>query len=160
MSLNRYSDHVVVLPEDAADHNIANGFKLEIDADRQNGIQILPAAGGWTKAFDAIGAELAPNMRRFPGRRLVLLIDFDGDDERASSATIPADIRDRVFIIGIRSEPEELKSVTGLSYETIGRELARSCRDGSEGLWSHELLRHNASELERLRETVRPFLFP
>lgn len=45
VSANRYLDHVIVLPEDAANHNIATGFKQEIPADRQTTLQILPAAG-------------------------------------------------------------------------------------------------------------------
>jgi hypothetical protein len=37
--------------------------------------------------------------------------------------------------------------------------MARDCREETEETWGHELLRHNAGELARLREQVRPILF-
>jgi hypothetical protein len=64
-----------------------------------------------------------------------------------------------VFILGTLTEPEALKRDLG-SYETIGLALAQDCRDETDTTWGHDLLRHNAGELERLRETVRPILFP
>ena len=44
-------------------------------------------------------------------------------------------------------------------YDTIGSALAKDCRDETDTIWNHNLLRHNASELDRLREHVRPILF-
>jgi hypothetical protein len=43
--------------------------------------------------------------------------------------------------------------------EEMGSALARDCRDETNATWSHELLQHNANELARLREHVRPILF-
>lgn len=37
--------------------------------------------------------------------------------------------------------------------------MAEDCREGTNTMWDHELLRHNAGELERLRKRVRPILF-
>jgi hypothetical protein len=56
------------------------------------------------------------------------------------------------------TEPEELKATLG-SYETIGMALAQDCREGTD-TWGHALLKHNTAEIERLREHVRPILFP
>jgi hypothetical protein len=74
-------------------------------------------------------------------------------------ARIPERLADRVFILGALSEPEALKANLG-SYETIGLKMARDCREETNTTWGHDLLRHNASELDRLRERVRPILFP
>lgn len=83
---------------------------------------------------------------------MVLLIDFDGHHERLSEmkAVIPVRLIDRVFVLGAWTEPEQLRSAGLGTYETIGRAIARG----------HALLRHNADEIERLRKTVRPVLFP
>jgi hypothetical protein len=43
--------------------------------------------------------------------------------------------------------------------ETIGLKMAQACREETDGIWGHNLLRHNASELDRLRKHVRPILF-
>ena len=63
-----------------------------------------------------------------------------------------------MFILSVLTEPEELKGSLG-SYETIGTAMAKDCREGTDTTWGHALLRHNAGELVRLRERVRPILF-
>jgi hypothetical protein len=60
-----------------------------------------------------------------------------------------------VFILGVWSRPEELQ----MPREEMGSALARDCRDETNATWSHELLQHNANELARLREHVRPILY-
>ena len=87
-------------------------------------------------------------------------IDFDEDAKRRQSvqAKIPADLQERVFVIGVWSEPERLKTQIG-SYERIGAALAEDCFRDTNTTWSHPLLEHNTAELVRLREQVRPFLF-
>ena len=92
---------------------------------------------------------------------MVLLIDFDGHEERLgeAEARIPGHFRDRVFVLGVLTEPEALRTDLG-SFETIGLGMARDCREDTEAMWGHRLLRHNADELARLREWVRPILFP
>lgn len=49
--MNKYKPHVLVLPEDDANRQIANGFLLNSNLNR-NAIQILPIAGGWLKVVD------------------------------------------------------------------------------------------------------------
>ena len=71
---------------------------------------------------------------------------------------IPVNLKQRVFVLGVLTEPEEFPTSLG-SYETIGLALAKDCREGTGTTWGHALLRHNASELVRLRECVRPILF-
>jgi hypothetical protein len=88
------------------------------------------------------------------------LMDFDRDENRLDivQAKIPGHLAHRVFVLGTLSEPEDLKRELG-SYETIGMALAKDCREETADAWGHDLLRHNAGELDRLREHVRPILF-
>jgi hypothetical protein len=159
MSVNRSRPHLLVLPEDDANRQIANGF-LEDVGEQYRRIQILPAAGGWVKTVEQVTEIHASEMRKYPNRHLVLLIDFDNQPERLESvkSTIPGPISDRVFVLGTLSEPEKLKPDLG-SYERIGHALARDCREETATTWSHRLLRHNEAELARMRDTVRPILF-
>jgi hypothetical protein len=50
---------------------------------------------------------------------MVLLIDFDNRENRLSYAQsqIPDDLKERVFILGVQSEPENLKRDI-LGYDT------------------------------------------
>ena len=93
---------------------------------------------------------------------MILLVDFDGREERLTNvkAAIPAQLIERVFILGAWTNPEELRRAVVLSYEEIGLALARDCREETEGTWGHNLLRHNAPELGRLRPRLCPVLFP
>lgn len=106
-------------------------------------------------------ADHVNEMDLYASRFMVLLIDFDRHEERMENATsrIPERLRYRVFILGVRTEPEDLKRAGLGSPEAIGSELARDCRENTDTIWGHELLRHNAGELARLRDQVRPILF-
>jgi len=65
-------------------------------------------------------------MERNEQRFMVLLIDFDGDTARLTDAQacIPPSLKNRVFIIGALTQPEELRTQLG-SYETIGLALVK-----------------------------------
>ena len=160
MSVNKHLPHVLVLPEDDANRQLANGFQLEVDWVKQRQMQVLEEAGGWVAVLEQFLSDQAAGMEANPDRFMVLVIDFDTHNERLAHATsrIPEHLRERVFILGAWSEPEELKRTLG-SYERIGSALAKDCREGTETIWEHDLLRHNAGELARLRERVRPILF-
>jgi hypothetical protein len=164
MSVNRERPHVLVLPEDDANRQLANGFHLEVDAVRQRQMQVLRVAGGWNEVLRLFESEHVAEMDRCNHRSVVLLIDFDNAGDRLSVARsrVPDRLSDRVFILGAASEPEDLARARpdGLtSYESIGRKMAEECRDSSDGIWEHNLLRHNSQELERLRQRVRAILF-
>ena len=161
MSVNREKPHVFVLPEDDANRQLANGFVLELDPVPLRNIQVLPEVGGWKQVIERFKADHLAGMERYPLRFIVLLIDFDGQEGRLgqAKAAVPASVADRVFILGTLTEPEALKKAKLGSYEAIGSALAKDCRDQTDTFWEHDLLRHNASELERLRHYVRPILF-
>jgi hypothetical protein len=159
MSVNKYLPHVYVLPEDDANRQLANGFVLD-QALSTRSIQVLEEAGGWNEVLDHFLSDQVGAMDRYPHRSMVLLIDFDRDGDRLSyaKAKIPERLIERVYILGTWNEPEDLKVDLG-SYETIGRAMAKDCREGTNATWGHHLLQHNAGELNRLRERVRPILF-
>lgn len=158
MGVNKHRPHVLVLPEDDANRQLALGFALSISMRFSRQIFVLPVAGGWTQVLERFLSDEAVDMERCPDRYMVLLIDFDGDEQRLADAKsrIPAHLMDRVFIVGVWSEPEDLKIG---SYEAVGSALARDCRDETDTTWSHPLLQNNATELSRLRRVVRPILF-
>ncbi len=160
MSVNKYLPHILVLPEDKADSEIANGFLLHPHLNDRS-IQVLPYVGGWEVVVERFTKNFIPTMRQYPHRRMVLLIDFDTKDDRFEyvSQQIPSDLKDRVFVLGILDEPEALKKSLGNSFESIGETLAANCADNTHGLWDHDLLRHNRPELERMISSVKPFLF-
>jgi hypothetical protein len=161
MSVNKFKPHLLVLPEDDANRQIANGFVLDrFLMNRQ--IQVLPEAGGWTRVLDRFKSDYAVGMNRYPGRFVVLLIDFDGHETRleTTKTEIPKELSERVFILGALTKPEALRRASLGTYEEIGLAMAKDCREGTDAIWGHDLLRHNAAEVDRLRQHVRPILFP
>ncbi len=158
--MNKERPHVLVLPEDGANRQLANGFQLDPSLDTRR-MQVLKEAGGWQEVVRCFKAEHVPEMDRNANRFLVLLVDFDRREDRLSliKEEIPARLAERVFVIGAWGEPEELRRNLG-SYETIGLALAKDCRNDTQAAWAHDLLRHNAGELDRLWRAVRPILFP
>jgi hypothetical protein len=162
MGVNRSRPHVFVLPEDDADRQLANGFHLIVDPTRQRQMYVLPVAGGWNEVLDLFLSDHVVAMEKNIQRHIVLLIDFDHREDRlqVAKARIPPHLAERVFILGALSEPEDLKRAELGHYETIGIKLGEDCRDRTDTTWGHELLRHNANELGRLNDSVRPILFP
>ena len=160
MSVNKYRPHLLVLPEDDANRQLANGFLLDQSLANSR-IQVLEEVGGWNEVLEHFLSEHVAEMERYPERSMVLLIDFDGDPTRLQYAKnrIPGHLTDRVYVLGALVEPEGLRNAALGSYETIGLAMARDCREGTDTTWGHDLLRHNAGELDRLRERVRPILF-
>ncbi|MDL5054042.1 hypothetical protein QQ056_10870 [Oscillatoria laete-virens NRMC-F 0139] len=160
MSINKYLPHLLVLPEDEANSDIANGFLLHPKLNLRS-IQVLPYVGGWKAVLEKFIKSFAPTMRQYPERKIVLLIDFDEQDNRRDyiNQQIPDDLKDRVFVIGVFSNPEELKNSLKMSLEEIGETISTDCFDNTEGLWNHNLLEHNKTELDRMIPSVKPLLF-
>jgi hypothetical protein len=160
VSCNKYLPHVLVLPEDDDNLRLANEFHLQINQLRQ--MQLLPVAEGWVNVLDLFESVHVKEMERCPHRFMILLIDFDGDGNRlqVAKARIPQALMDRVFVLGVWSEPEELRAAEG-SYKDIGLGMAEDCRLGTSATWGKPLLQHNVAELNRLRQHVVPtILFP
>ena len=160
MSVNKYLPHILVLPEDKADSDIANGFLLHPQLNDRS-IQILSPAGGWKAVVDKFEKSYVTTMLQHLNRYIVLLIDFDEKEDRFEyiNQRIPDNLKSRVFILGIFAEPEDLKKTLKKSFESIGETLAISCANNTSELWEHDLLKHNKPELERMISSVKPFLF-
>jgi hypothetical protein len=158
VSVNRFLPHILVLPEDDANRQLANGFLRDVSTSQ---IQVLPEAGGWTIVRDRFSSYYVAQMRQYEQRFMVLLIDFDGNVDRLESlrTVIPKDLFDRVFVLGALSEPEALRQASLGSYETIGKAMAGDCRNGTHAIWSHQLLNHNSGELSRLGHALHDILF-
>lgn len=160
MSVNKHRPHIFVLPEDDANHAIANGFLLNQHIAPRS-IQVLPCAGGWLKVRSQFQTEHIPPMERNPLRYMILLLDFDEMPNRRDeiAKVIPSDLSERVFIVGVWSEPEELKKAGLGSLESIGSNLALECENNTREYWDHELLRHNNIEVERIASKLMHILF-
>lgn len=158
MSCNKHTPHLLILPEDDANRELANGFLLDSRVRCRN-IQILKPAGGWLKAVKSINTY---NLDRYEKRQLLLLIDFDDDVESRQKeicASIPENFKSRVYILGTASEPEKLNAALGRpSLENIGLQVANACANNSNTFWEHPLLEHNLDELGRLIKGVRDFV--
>ncbi len=160
MSTNRYKPHLLILPEDRANAQLANGFVRETSP-RYQAIQVLQEAGGWRVVLKLFEDTHVPKMRVLPERILVLVIDFDGEFPerlRLVKEKIPPELTDRVFVLGSSGKPEDLRVRLG-TYETIGSGLARDCREQTNLIWQHPQLQHNAVEVARLAPRVRSYLF-
>jgi hypothetical protein len=162
MSVNKYEDHVFVWPEDDANRQIANGF-IQNSNVNDRAIQVLPNADGWIKVVEKFQKNHVSEMgEKFPKRMMVLLIDFDENYEYRFSYVkkrIPKDLEKRVFVLGVLSEPEKLRTNLKKNFENIGESLAKDCSDNTNELWGHALLKHNKDELDRIIQSVKPFLF-
>ena len=161
MSVNNERPHVIVLPEDDANRQIANGFLLDPSIKPRN-IRVLQPAGGWGKVLDSFLNDHIAELRRWSQRHLVLLIDFDDHVEERTQQFVnhfPEDVRDRVFLLGTKGEPEPLRKQCGNSLEDIGTALAGECYHEETTLWNHQLLAHNAAERTRLNAKVKSILF-
>jgi hypothetical protein len=160
MSANNHLPHLLVLPEDDANRQILVGFR-KYHAVNSRQMPIQNVAGGWHKAVDAILEEHVALMRTYPNRHVMLVVDFDDHPERRDEivSRIPEDLRDRFFLIGCLNEPERLFTSLRIKAEALGELLAFECDDGTSTTWNHEMLVHNAAEIERLKIMVKPFLF-
>ena len=158
--MNKYRPHILVLAEDDANKDVANGFMLHHEIDLRQ-TTILPVAGGWPKVRETLLSEYVQTMRKYPTRHLVLMVDFDEQKDRCEimTAEVPADVAERIFVVGFWSAPEGL-SGTGLgSKETVGLRLANECIDETKDVWNHDLLAHNSGELDRMSAQLRSICF-
>jgi hypothetical protein len=161
MSKNKYKAQVWVLPEDDANRQIAQGFTLEASV-KERSVHLLPVAGGWTAIRDSFEHEYNSQLLQYPLFSMVLLVDFDDKGTGRLNeilSGVDAALKDRVFVLGAQDEPERLKPALRMTYEQIGRALAKECSDGTRSTWEHELLAHNRGELDRMVPRVRPILF-
>jgi hypothetical protein len=158
---NDYKPHLLVIPEDKANQDIVNGFSLHLEVNERQ-FTVLPIAKGWSKGKERLSELCEKRLSKCKTAYALLIVDYDGDRDRGSKikSSLPAEVKDRVFVIGILSEPERLKSSINQKYEDIGRLVAEGCREKSTDFWEQqELLAHNLDEVQRLSKAVRNFFF-
>jgi hypothetical protein len=163
MSVNKYRPHVLLIPEDDANRQLANGFLQHYAVDAR-AADLRAPAGGWPEVLAVFEKEYIKHLRNYQHAHVIMLIDFDDQVEDRKSvfaARIPDDVKSRVFVIGSKDEPETLERQLSMPAETIGRELAQDCLKKKDdlGRWGHPHLSHNRPELERLVRDVKQFLF-
>ena len=161
MSVNKYKSHVYVIPEDDANRQIIDGFLLH-DAVADRAVLVRGPAGGWSKVLDVFVEEYLPKLNGLPNAHVIMVVDFDGVENRKDyfEQRVPVEVRPRVFVIGSKDNPEILARELKKMFEGIGNALAEECLQDDFKLWHHDHLKHNNEELQRLREVVRPILFP
>lgn len=161
--INRYKKHIIVLPEDEDNIQIANGFLVHHPNLKERAIQVMGPCRGWKKVVDVFTEEYALEMMgKYSDRMIVLLMDFDNNYEKRLSYVkdrIPPELKERVFVLGVLSEPKNLSRDINKDFEKIGEALAKDCPDKTNELWEHNLLKHNKGELDRMASYVKPFLF-
>jgi hypothetical protein len=161
MSVNKFRDHMVVLPEDDATRQLVNGFCLHDRLDPRR-VSVQPPSRGWSAAVDSFERVWIDYLRRYQRALFVFLIDFDGDpDARRDKvrAAVPTDLRDRVFVLGPRDNVEALRAASGTSPERLGSMLAAECfGDADLAAWLHEHVASNTPERERLAPLARSAL--
>ena len=156
MSVNRERPHFLILPEDNANERIANGFFL-VDKFAKSNCQVLPAQKGWPSIRDGFLSNYNSKLKMHPMAIMILLVDFDdlSEEDRIAQVKqfVDAAVADRVFVLGAKSEPEELKRTLG-SYEKIGKALAKDCLEGTVHTWNHKQLAHNQPEIARMQPHI------
>lgn len=160
MSVNKHRPHVLIVPEDDANRQIANGFVMHhrLVAGRQ--VQILPIEGGWSKVLARL-VLMQSEMKTYSQRQVVALVDFDERLERRQEfmQKLEPSLHDRMFVLGTKSEPEALRQQGLGSYEVIGKALAEDCVNRTSNAWAHPLLSHNTNEIRRMQSNIVPVLF-
>jgi hypothetical protein len=165
MSSGSCPSEIVVIPEDDATRNIANGFE-QFEHVQARKIKVLSKSkigkGGWQKVVDWFAETQIAGMRKNENRIVVFIIDFDGREGNLNhreyvNRTIPDDLKNRVFTLGAWDEAEKLKTLG--SYEAIGKGLAQDCYDNTDIFWKHDQLKHNQDELKRMHSIVNFIMF-
>ena len=162
---DKYQDHLIIIPEDDHNRQIIIGF-VNSHHINQRQIDVENNAGGWDEAVKKFEREHLRQMAKYPKRHVLIVIDFDEvASERLSlvKSRIPPDCIDRVFFLGTKDEPRDLKAAhkLRLTYEEIGQKLASdfSSKDRPENdLWQDGHIVHNLDELARLCAKVRKFV--
>jgi hypothetical protein len=155
MSANKHLPHLLVIPEDDANHDIVTGFRNHTFVNSRQ-IQVENVANGWKKAVDRFVDDHSGLMRKHKMRHVLIMIDFDRREDRRDYIwkEIPNDLKDRVFVMGSQVDPERLCARLGLSREKIGAALADECAGRQGTVWQSDMLAHNQMELERMRSTI------
>ena len=157
MSVNRHRPHLLILPEDDATRQIANGFWL-----KARNMRVLPQADGWPNVLSTFRSFYIQYLRTYAHAQLVLFIDFDQQFSTRFShfqQAIPQDIANRVYVLGAATEAETLTKQVKLNKEDVGKALADECLQETDQLWRCPELAPDAPEVKRICVATKAFLF-
>lgn len=177
-----------VIPEDSNLQEVVNGFHAGMNRmanQRWKTISVGKGRGeirkhhGWKGAVEAVKAL---NLQRYRRRHVLLVIDFDADqdnpqivyDDNPAGARIGqierilsemglAEYRGRIHILGVFRQSEDLKTIewgenvpeNPASFDSIGKCLARKCVEHDLRVWDESpVLNGNGGELGILQQTV------
>ncbi|NJN62939.1 MAG: hypothetical protein HC795_16750 [Coleofasciculaceae cyanobacterium RL_1_1] len=159
---NKYNPHLCVLLEDKANRELLNGFIGHLEVN-DRAIKKLEISGGWKDVISDFKKHQVSEMRRYPKRYTLMLLDLDLDRENRQiqiAEAVPEFLKDRVFALSSWKDPESLQKALGWKRERIGEVIAEECVRGEQGssIWQHDLLRHNLREVKRLKKLEFLFL--
>ena len=88
MSSDSSKLHVLVLPEDQANHEIANGFRgHELNNDRnQRQIQVEEVGRGWRRTCETFKEDYVPRLRSITTRDVIILTRHSRNQKGMQSA--------------------------------------------------------------------------
>jgi hypothetical protein len=124
--MNKYKDHLYIIPEDDRDRQIADGFVLHHAVDVR-WVQVMALAGGWSNVLKTFQVEYIQILLNYPNAHVVMHFDFDGHIEERRNEfeqAIPDEFKDRVFVIGAKDNHETLKKGLNTGFEEIGTSFA------------------------------------
>jgi hypothetical protein len=135
MASNKFRWHLRIFVEDDANRQIVNGF-LESFFQRNipRCIRVLQSSRGWDSTLKAAKQDCAEGGSC---RRVLAVIDFDGDANRIRTATVKGQAN--FYVVGCREEPEKLRQLLQRPghFSTLGNSLAREYCDNNTSLWPH-----------------------
>lgn len=159
--MNKYKDCLLILPEDRRLSEVVNGY-LITGQRNQRKFQILPYERGWKHVFNRI-KELKKDLDKYPNLRILLVIDFDKDQNRLNEFTeeIGEKYIERMFILGPYENVEALKRCCKTtSAEQVGKILAQTSpkSNSQDNPWKGEQLSMFSKEIKRFFCAVEPCL--
>jgi len=149
--VDKFKPHLFIVPEDDADRQIAVGFQMHLEAKGE--MQIVDVARGWLKVVGVIKDEYVPLLKNNLNSHVLGIIDCDKDADRIAEQleNFPEDIRNRIFLLGVRSAK--------MHFAEIGEKLADECYKDELDLWNHEMLSYSSSEALRAKDVLRELVF-
>jgi hypothetical protein len=154
MSINKEKPHFHIIVEDDANRQILNGFANCLNVKRDN--FKITTERGWLSVVEKVKNDYIPKLRKYSHGRVLMIIDFDNEVERRRSLIskeLGIEFENRIFTLGVKTEPEDFRKKIRQSFEVIGKNLAENCPGEPSTLWNDELLVHNRSELARMGAT-------
>ena len=169
--MSAYGCEVVVYPEDAATKDLAVALtesKCGSVFKQNKTITVKRPCGGKDNAVET--ALKNCDLKRFPNRRIIILIDFDKCNTTLAKIKqkIPPEYVGKFFILGWTGEIEDLKSEVGCAgtgFNRLAERLVDDCFPQCHGVWKrgefaqmHESACGSKSECERLSEEILPLI--